>query len=131
MGSRSGGGASGSGGAHPFNALARNIDKLGEKHSLTPGGYFGSKGKNSRVIASADPTATADEFWKVLSKRGKTNSLPNGKGKRVRFDDDSAAVYRIVTSSTGSPAVEIWIKTATGRKLPAYQKIHFILKESK
>lgn len=131
MGSRSGGGGSGGGGAHPFKALSGNIDKLGEKYGLTPGGYFGTKGKNSRVIASADPAATANEFWKVLSKGGKADTLPNGKGKRVRFDDASAAVYRVVTSSKGSPAVEIWIKTASGRKLPAYQKIHFVLKESK
>lgn len=129
MGSRSGGGATSS--PSSSSTVADNIETLLDEHPLTPGGYFGVKGKNTRVIASDNPKATADSFWKKLSRGGRADPLPNGKGDRVRFDDGSIAVYRVVSRSKGSPAVEISVESSNGRKIAAYQKIHFILKESR
>jgi len=129
VGARSGGGATS--GPSSSSALANNIEALSYEYPLTPGGYFGVKSRNTRAIVSDNPMSTADSFWKTLSRDGRPDPLPNGKGDRVRFDDNSLVVYRVVTTSNGSPAVEIWVESSSGRKIAAYQKIHFVLKESR
>lgn len=96
---------------------------------MTAGGRFGRKGKNTQVVESTDPSATARHFWAVLSKGGRAAPLPNGRGDRVRFDDGSLVVFRTRTTTTGSPAIEISI-TSTKLGLPPYQKIHFVKKGS-
>jgi hypothetical protein len=127
MGSQSGGGYSSS--PSSFDRLARNVDRLAKKYRLTPGGRFGEKGDNSRIIRSENPNETAREFWKALSKGGRVRSLPNGKGEGAFFDDGSHVVIRPITSTENSPAVSIRIMTK-GRGIAPNQKIHFIPKGS-
>ena len=127
MGPHSGGGYSSS--PSSFEHLARNVDRLAQDYRLTPGGRFGEKGDNSRVITSENPNATAREFWKALSKGGRVRSLPNGKGEGAFFDDGSHVVFRPITSTENSPAISIRIMTK-GRGIAANQKIHFMAKGS-
>jgi hypothetical protein len=128
MGSQSGGGYASS--PSGFKVLLHNIAGLAERYPMTPGGRFGKRGRNTRVIESDDPAATAREFWRALSKGGRQVPLPNGKGDRAMFDDDSLVVHRVRTGTPGSPAIEIVIATP-GNGLPAYQKIHFLKKGAK
>ena len=63
----------------------------------------------------------------MLSAGGKVQPLPNGKGQVAWFADGSRIVYRVKTSTEGSPAVEIKVATPS-RGIPPSQKVHFILK---
>ena len=50
-------------------------------------------------------------------------SLTNGRGKRVTFLDDSEAVYRVVTSTNLSPAINMTITRKNSDLIT--QKIYF------
>ncbi|HQZ85978.1 MAG TPA: hypothetical protein PLB21_10195 [Actinomycetota bacterium] len=128
MGSSSGGGYA----ASPSSAkmLNGNIERLAKQFPLTAGGRFGRKGKNTQVVESTDPAATARRFWAALSKGGRSAPLPNGRGQRVRFDDGSLVVIRTRTTTTGSPAIELSI-ASPHLGMPPYQKIHFVKKGSR
>lgn len=80
-------------------------------------------GKNTRVFKSNDPIKSSADFYKKLSKGGIERILPNGKGVQTIFSDESNIVYRVITKTPNSPAVEITVKTP-GKIKP--QKIHFI-----
>lgn len=125
MGSRPGGGASAS--AH--NAIKASINRLADIFPISPGGYFGEPGNSSKVrtISSSDPYATAEKFWRLL--KGNLEAVPtaNGNGSRVDFPDQSVAVYRRITRTSGSPGVTLTIKT-NGLGVTGYQRIHFIKK---
>lgn len=49
----------------------------------------------------------------------------NGKGHYTKMKDGSILSYREVSSSDGTPAVEINIKKSTDHGGIKYQKIHF------
>jgi hypothetical protein len=100
--------------------LKGNIEQLAKRYPLTAGGRFGRRGRNAQVVESDDPAATARQFWAALSKGGQPRPLPNGRGQRVRFDDDSLIVFRPRTTTAGSPAVEISI-ASPGLGFPPYQ----------
>jgi len=121
MGARSGGGL-----GAPSNARSRltsNVAKARAEFKVTAKGYFGRTGKNSRVIHSAHPAASALRLWSLLSQGARIERLKNGKGSIAWFADGSHVVYRPTTS--GSPAVSITSMTA-GLGLPATQKVHFV-----
>ncbi len=99
---------------------ARNVAK---RYSLSKNGYFGTKGKNTRVFKSSDPLKESADFYKKISRGGVERVLPNGKGVQTVFPDNSSVVYRVITKTLDSPAVEIIVKTAGQIKS---QKIHFI-----
>ena len=52
--------------------------------------------------------------------------MNNGKGVYTKMKDGSILSYREVSSSDGSPAVEINIKQSTDHGDIKYQKIHFV-----
>ena len=49
------------------NAIKASIERLADDFPISPGGYFGDPGKSSKVrtIASVDPYATAEKFWRA------------------------------------------------------------------
>jgi len=103
-------------------AFRENIKDLAKKFPLDHDGRFGKPGRGrAQVVVSGDPAATAKEFYKKLGAGGREQILPNGKGGITWFDDGSRVVYRPVSSSDGSPAVDI---TITGSDGDQY-KIHF------
>lgn len=110
-------------------SIVDNLVKLGSKFPVTKSGYFGEKGKSKnnsiRNIQSKDPVKTAKEFF-IKSKIGinKIIQLPNNKGKMAVFPDGSRIVYREISSSDGTPVIEISVKTHSDRFKS--QKIHFV-----
>ena len=104
-----------------------NISSLASKFPLTAAGYFGSKGKSSdsskRNIKSDDPIKTAKAFYHTVSNGGSERPMKSGKGVITEFSDGSTVTYRAVSSSDGSPAVEI---TITHPDAVKPQKIHFV-----
>ena len=99
-----------------------NAKPLAQKYGLTRGGYFGSKSKNCRVIVTSTPKDTSISFYKQLGKGGRLIPLNNNKGTMTILDDGTRIVHRLITSTKGSPALEI---TISGSPLVKDQKIHF------
>ena len=62
-----------------------------------------------------------------MSDGGKSEPLSNGKGTRTTLPDGSIIVHRLITSTPGSPAVDIKVIGASKAKS---QKVHFV-KEGK
>ncbi len=117
---------SGTNGSFDNSSIGANAKAMSNDYKTTQGGYFGEKGKNCRTITSKDPVGTSVDFYERLGKGGKTSSLPNGKGTKTVLGDGTVIVHRIITSTKGSPAVEISVSGSPSIK---NQKIHFILEE--
>ena len=100
-----------------------NADKIKKEYPLSVSGYFGRKGKNTRVIKSETPESTSIDFYKKIGEGGKTEPLKNGHGTMTTLPDGSKIIHRLITSTKGSPAVEIKIY---GNSKVKGQKIHFI-----
>lgn len=109
------------------SSIEQNVSKMGKAFPLTASGYFGSKGKNVRIIKSAVPEKIANEFYTKIKAGGKSEPLKNGHGSMTMLGDGTVIVYRPVTSTTGSPAVNIKV-IKPGRVKS--QKIHFVKEES-
>ena len=94
-------------------------------------GYFGNKGQSHstsvRNIVSDDPVATAKDFYDRLTYGGIKKKLENGKGVITIVKDGSVLTFREVSSSDGTPAVDINI-TSSGDDTGGIktQKIHFV-----
>jgi hypothetical protein len=118
------GGGTGGGYSTPSGGLSSNIKSLAVKYPLDSEGKFGKpgKGKGTRRVASNDPESTGKEFFDKLSIGSKVKNLEEGKGKIGIFPDGSTVVYRPVSTSDGSPAMNLVMKGSSG---PDY-KIHFV-----
>ena len=81
------------------------------------------KGKNARIIKTSTPEATSTDFYNKLGEGGKTEPLANGHGTRTTLPDGSIIVHRLITSTPGSPAVDIKV---IGNSKVKSQKIHFV-----
>lgn len=112
-------------------SLSDNLDNLDDLKSRYPyyDGYFGSKGQSSgkvRNIVSDNPIATAKEFYQIAAKGGIEQQMLNGKGYTTKMKDGSIISYREVSTSDGSPAVDINIKRSINSGGIKQQKIHFV-----
>ncbi len=105
------------------NSIVSNANAMKTTYPLNKNGYFSEKGKNCRVIKSKDPIATSKDFYNKIAKGGKELSLSNKHGVMTVLPDKTRIVYRIITSTKGSPAIEI---TVTSSTMVKKQKIHFI-----
>lgn len=125
MGGRPRGGTS----AIAHDAIKAGIDRLEKIFPVSRSGYFGKlgRGRKVRIIDSGYPEATADEFWRLLKGNHPVVRTSNGKGWQVKFPDGSTAVYRRITSTSGSPGVTLTIETQ-GLGIARYQRIHFTLR---
>lgn len=126
MGSGISGLYSGTSGAFRESSVQSNAKAMSSVYKITTHGYFGTKGKNCRIISSNDPVGTSVDFYRKLGRGGKTESLANGRGTKTILGDGTVIVHRIKTSTPGSPAVEI---TVSGSSTIKNQKIHFILED--
>ena len=106
-----------------ISSADRNAEYVKEKYGLNENGYFAEKGKNCRVYKSDDPIRDSIDFYQKFGRGGETKNLSNGKGTITTLDDGTIIVHRIITSTEGSPAVSINIKSPCSIKT---QKIHFI-----
>ncbi len=110
------------------HSITENLPSLIKEYDYR-NGYFGEKGKGTnytRNISSDDPIKTAKEFYDKAAHGGIERKMENGKGLYTKMQDGSILSYREVSSSDGSPAVEINIKESTSHGDIKYQKIHFV-----
>lgn len=88
-------------------------------------GKFGEKGKNSRIIKTNNVMKDSKYFFYKITKGIKKELLYNKKGFKAVFDDGSVIVYRPITSTKDSPAVNINITKIIDGGITT-QKIHFV-----
>ncbi len=108
------------------SSIEENALLVKDKYGLTSNGYFAQPGKNARVYKTNDPIGDSIDFFEKLATGGKKGPLANGKGSRVRLDDGTWITHRIITSTKGSPAVDI---NVIGEKSIKTQKIHFFVED--
>ncbi len=114
------------------HTIADNLSEVTKHFPLTAEGFFGTPGKNHGVrhIESSAPISTAYEFFNRLIEGYDTIepiTYKDGKRKgcKVYMNDGSVITFRRKSTSDGTPAVDINIKTV-GRVRP--HKIHFVKK---
>lgn len=115
------------------HSVSENLPDLKKDYPLR-NGYFGSKAdsKDDRVrhILSPDPVTTAKDFYDRISNGGIESDIvdKNGniKGATTKMADGTVVTWREVSSSDGTPAVDINIKKSTDSGGLKAQKIHFV-----
>ncbi len=121
------------GGADHYHSIGENVSGLSKDYPLS-NGYFGTKGDSKdnsiRHIESSDPAATAKDFYDKAAHGGKEEDIldKNGniKGATTKMADGTIITWREVSSSDGSPAVDINIKHSDDSSGLKGQKIHFV-----
>ncbi len=91
------------------HSITENLPSLISEYDYH-NGYFGDKGKGRdfvRNIKSDDPVKTAQAFYDKAAHGGIEHQMENGKGVYAKMKDGSILSYREVSSSDGTPAVEI------------------------
>ena len=116
-----------SGGSPTYNNLTDNLIDTTKSYPLD-NGYFGKIGKSKNPSISqidcADPVKEARKFFDKISYGGIETKYDDGK-IRVDLKDGTTIMYREITSTKGSPAVDINVKKVTKTGSVKSQKIHF------
>ncbi len=114
------------GGTIKHHSISDNINSLKSNYKYS-NGYFGDKGQGrdfTRNISSTDPIKTAVDFYDKASFGGIETT--HSKGKYTKLSDGTIMSYREISSSDGSPVVEINIRQSANNAGVKYQKIHFV-----
>lgn len=115
-----------------YHSISENIQTVAANYEYR-NGYFGEPspdGKSrNRNIASDNPVKTAKEFYDAIALGGREERLANGKGFNTRLADGTVVTWREVSSSDGTPAIDINVIRSNGSGGVKRQKIHFTLKE--
>lgn len=102
---------------------------MSEKYVISSDGFFGKIGKASvdeiRQIDADDVLSESKKFYNCIAYGGIETKLPNGKGVRTELRDGTIIVYREITSTIGSPAVEINVRKSSDNCGLKCHKIHF------
>ena len=109
------------------HSISENLPSLTSSYPYH-NGYFGKhiKGREFvRNITSDDPQKTALNFYEKAAHGGIERQMSNEKGVYTKMKDGTILSYRQVSSSDGSPAVEINIRGSNDHGNLKYQKIHF------
>lgn len=116
------------GGSPTYRKLQENYDKIKESYPVSNGyiGMVGLSGKSHiREISTSNPIREAQKLYDTIAYGGIESNLPNGKGIYSVMKDGSVITFRVITSTKGSPAVDINIKHSTSYNSFKTQKIHF------
>jgi hypothetical protein len=93
-------------------------------------GRFGvnspSTGTYTRNIASSDPIGTATDFYDRIAYGGIENTYDGGTRKITQMADGTIVTWRKISSSDGTPVVEINIRNSSNSSGIRRQKIHFV-----
>ena len=111
-----------------YHSITENLPSLSSEYDCN-NGYFGEKGqgrKSVRNISSDNTMKTAKDFYDRASRGGIEHQMDNGKGVYTKMRDGTIISYREVSSSDGSPAVEINIHYSNNHGEIKTQKIHFV-----
>lgn len=116
------------GGASYYHNISENVTTVSHFYSYKDG-YFGGKSRSKdnyvRIIESENPLSTAKDFYDKIGYGGIEKPLKGGKGYTTKMEDGTILTYRPISSSDGSPAVEINIKGSDSHGKLKSQKIHF------
>ena len=116
------------------HSISENLPILKEEYPYI-NGYFGYQGKGDnphvRNIRTSNPQITARVFYDTLTYGGLerplfSKSTGNVIGQLTYLADGSVISWRNVSSSDGSPAVDINIQRSTNSGGIKQQKIHFV-----
>lgn len=125
------------GGATYYHSISENAKGLKNDYEYSEG-YFGHKGMsdNSHVrnIPSSTPIETAISFYDRLTFGGVQEPIYDKKsgtqiGSKTKMSDGSIISYRPVSSSDGTPAIDINIEKSSDSGGIKMQKIHFVIGE--
>lgn len=116
------------------HSIGENISDLSKDYPIK-NGYFGTAGETSdshiRHIESSDPASTAKDFYDRIAHGGIENDIfdknGNKKGATTKMADGSVVTWREISSSDGSPAIDINIRKSTDNGGLKTQKIHFVI----
>ncbi len=111
-----------------YHSISENLPSITSEYGYHDG-YFGEKGKSSSIvrnIKSEDPVKTAKDFYDKAAHGGIERQMNNGKGVFTKMKDGTIFSYREVSSSDGSPAVDINIQNSNDNGGVKQQKIHFV-----
>lgn len=110
------------------HSITENLSSLKSDYKYQ-NGYFGDPGQGRsfvRNIKCSDPAKSSKDFYNKAARGGIEKQMSNGKGVYTKMKDGSILSYREVSTSDGSPAVEINIKQSNDHGEIKYQKIHFV-----
>ncbi len=111
-----------------YHSLVDNINSTFKAYKYE-NGYFGIKGKSkqesNRQINCSDHVAEAEAFYNKIAYGGIETTHDNDNRKQTKLKDGTIITFREITSTVGSPAVEINIKKSTNTGGVKKQKIHF------
>lgn len=117
------------GGSTRYRSISDNIAALKTSYSYS-NGYFGIKGQgrsHTRNIISSNPISTAMDFYEKAAYGGIEKTY--NKGVYTKLSDGTILSYRKISTSDGTPAVEINIKHSNNSSGLKQQKIHFIMED--
>ncbi len=121
------------GGAPHHHSIGDNLPSVQSAYPRK-GNHFGDSHNKSTYtyeIIAHDPMKEAKDFYDKIGLGGLyVRKGPNGM-EIVKMKDGSLIVYRPVTSSDGSPAVEINLKKSSDSGGIKSHKIHFVGKKGK
>lgn len=120
------GGYQNTGGAKRGRSLAENLSQTIREFPISGEGLFGTPGNNSGVrhITSQDPVSTSIRFFGLLTEGGDVLTHVPGKIVVKRTSDDAFITWRPVSSSDGTPAVDINVSKVVHGFVHSH-KIHF------
>ena len=117
------------GNAAYYRSVGQNILPTASKYPYR-NGRFGenspSTGNKTRNIASADPLGTAKDFYDRIAYGGKETIYDGGDRRITQMADGTIISWRKISSSDGSPVVEINISRSSHTGGLKKQKIHFV-----
>lgn len=111
-----------------YHSILENLSVLISQFKYC-NGYFGERGQGRtfvRNISCADPIKTAQNFYDEAAYGGIEKRMSNGKGVYTKMKDGTILSFREVSSSDGTPAVEINVKASNDHDELKNQKIHFV-----
>ena len=115
------------------HSLRENLELLTASYPLR-NGYFGVRGASGdtsiRHIASTEPMTTSLDFYDKATYGGIESPLYDKHGNLIgavtKLADESVFSWREVSSSDGTPAVDINIRRSNDNCGVKTQKIHFV-----
>lgn len=111
-----------------YHSVIDNLPALISNYEYKSG-YFGCRGKGRnfvRNIYSNNPIKTARDFYGKIALGGIEKKLENGKGFQTSLKDGTIISFRAISSSDGTPVVEINIRKSNTHGDLKRQKIHFV-----
>lgn len=116
------------GNTRTYHSIDQNVLITSKPYKYTDG-YFGEKspstGSKTRNIISNDSVSTATDFYNKIALGGTETFYKNGNMRITQMSDGSVITWRKISSSDGTPVVEINISNSSHTGGIKQQKIHF------